>query len=99
MSKSTKFEIAMEIIGQAIFDLFPRGERGRCVNQEDAESADAVSLFLQASSDGYLRIDPDDVEKYKQEPWFQKEAIMDLYSSDEKDERSHWFIPIKRILG
>jgi hypothetical protein len=86
MSKEqSNFDLAIEVIGQAICDF----------NIEEETSIDAVNNLLDLTANGYVVIQWPESQELMEKEWFKEEAILDVES---KFGNSAYFIPIKRIL-
>lgn len=99
--EQSKYESAIEVIGQAMFDYFPdRGKGGRPLIKEDQEAEDNVSSLLSCVENGYCLVQWPESQEYMEEEWFEEEAILAM-GSDEQLERfggSAYFIPIKYVV-
>ncbi len=89
--KQTNFELAKEVIGQAIFDLLPPED------PENDESREAVNSLINAVEEGYILVQWPESQDLMEEEWFEEEAILALGSED-KTGSSAYFVPIKRIV-
>lgn len=89
--KQTNFELAKEVIGQAIFDLLPPED------PENDESREAVNSLINAVEEGYILVQWPESQDLMEEEWFDKEAILALGSED-KTGSSAFFVPIKRVV-
>jgi hypothetical protein len=79
----SKFDDALEIIGQALFE----------VHEKDIPT-EAKNLLNQLDS-AYVVVTWPDVQELMEEEWFEAEAILDV---DCKFGDSAYFIPLKRAL-
>lgn len=91
MNKLTTFELAEEIIGQALIDFMQLSKD----NPKERKCLDAINNLLNYARDGYCLVQWDESQKYMEEEWFQEEAILDI---EEKFGPSAYFIPIKRLI-
>ncbi len=89
--KQTKFELAKEIIGQAVFELLPPED------PKNNESREAVNILIGAAEEGYVLVQWPESQEFMEEEWFDEEAILALGSEDKTGD-SAYFIPIKRII-
>lgn len=83
--KNTNFEIAMECIGQALFEMF------------DKNTPKEVNNLLNNVEDSYILVQWPESQQLMEEDWFQEEAILAL-GNEEKTGSSAYFIPLKRII-
>lgn len=83
--KNTNFEIAMESIGQALFEMF------------DKNTPKEANNLLNNVGDSYILVQWPQSQEFMEEDWFQDEAILAL-GSEEKTGSSAYFIPLKRII-
>jgi len=81
----TNFEIAMESIGQAVFEMF------------DKDIPTEVSTLLSNMEDSYVLVQWPESQEYMEEDWFDDEALF-CGGSEDKTGSSAYFIPIKRII-
>jgi len=81
----TNFEIAMEAIGQAVFEIF------------DKNTPIEVSTLLSNMEDCYVLVQWPESQDLMEEEWFDEEAILALGLED-KTGSSAYFVPIKRII-
>ena len=89
--KQTNFELAKEVIGQAVFELLPPED------SQNNESRESVNSLINAAENGYVFVEWPESQNYMEEEWFEEEAILALGSED-KTGSSAYFVPIKRIL-
>ena len=81
----TNFEIAMESIGQAVFEMF------------DKDTPTEVSTLLSNMEDSYVLVQWPESQEYMEEDWFDDEALF-CGGSEDKTGSSAYFRPIKRII-
>lgn len=89
--KQTNFELAKEVIGQAIFELLPPED------PKNDESREAVNSLINTVEEGYILVQWPESQDLMEEEWFDEEAILALGSED-KTGSSAYFVPIKRIV-
>lgn len=87
----SNFENAIEVIGQAVFELLP------VENPANDETRQSVHNLIDAASNGYVLVQWPESQEFMEEEWFEEEAILALGSED-KTGSSAYFIPIKRII-
>ena len=87
----TKFEQAIEIINQAVFELLP------IEDSTNTESRQSVNDLLCLADEGYVLVQWPGSQDLMEEEWFEEEAILALGSED-RTGSSAYFVPIKRIL-
>lgn len=87
----TNFETAVEIIGQAIYELLSPED------PENDEARELVNNLLNATEEGYVLVEWPDSQDYMEEEWFEEEAILALGAED-KTGSSAYFVPIKRVM-
>lgn len=85
------FENAIEVIGQAVFELLP------VEDSTNDEIIQAINNLIDAASKGYVLIEWPESQEFMEEEWFEEEAILALGSED-KTGSSAYFVPIKRIV-
>jgi hypothetical protein len=89
--KQTNFELAIEVIGQALFELLPPED------PENDESRKAANNLINAVEESYVLVQWPESQDYMEEEWFDEEAILALGSED-KTGSSAYFIPLKRMI-
>lgn len=87
----TNFEQAIEVIGQAIFELLPPED------PNNDETRKVINNLLNAAEEGYVLVQWPESQEFMEEEWFNDEAILALGSEDVTGS-SAYFIPIKRIV-
>lgn len=87
----SNYENAIEVIGQAVFELLPPED------SYNDNGRDNVQSLLNCCEDGYCLIQWPDSQEYMEEDWFEEEAILAL-GSEEKTGAAAYFIPIKRLV-
>ena len=83
MSNKTNLEIAMEAIGQSVFEMF------------DKETPKEVESLLNTIDDTYVLIQWPESQELMDEDWFDEESSL---ADFDKFGSSAYFIPLKRIL-
>ena len=89
--EQTKFELAEEVISQAISELLPPED------PENDEARKAVFSLIEAAEEGYVLVEWPESQDYMEEDWFNEEALLALGCEDSVGS-SAYFIPIKRVL-
>ena len=89
--EQTNFELAVEVIGQAVFELLP------VEDSANDKTRQSVHNLIDAASEGYVLVQWPESQEYMEEEWFEEGAILAL-GSEEKTGSSAYFIPIKRII-
>ena len=87
----SNYENAIEVIGQAVFELLPPED------PYNDNGRDNVQSLLNCCEDCYCLIQWPDTLEYMEEDWFEEEAILAL-GSEEKTGAAAYFIPIKRLV-
>ena len=87
---SYNFELAVEVIGQAIAE--------DSVSESGQEARKAINSLINCAREGYVLVQWPESQEYMEEEWFDEEAILALGSED-KTGSSAYFIPIMRVLG
>ena len=77
------FELAMEQIGQALFELF------------ETNTPQETKNLLTSLSEAYVIVQWPESQEFMEEDWFGEEAILDV---EGKFGDSAYFVPLKRIL-
>jgi len=89
--KQTNFELAVEVIGQAVYELLP------IEDPTNANTRQAINSLMNCAEEGYVLIRWPESKIYLDKDWFSKEAILALGSED-KTGIYAYFIPIKRVI-
>ena len=89
--KQSNFELAKEVIGQAVFELLP------VEDPANDETRQTVHNLLDAVEEGYVLVQWPESQDLMEEEWFDEEAVLALGSED-KTGSSAYFVPIKRII-
>jgi hypothetical protein len=89
--KQTNFELAVEVIGQAVSELLS------VKDSTNNDTRQAINSLINCAEEGYVLIQWPESQEYMEEEWFEEEAILALGSED-KTGSSAYFIPIKRIV-
>jgi hypothetical protein len=84
----SNFETAIEVIGQATFEMWP---------QLEPETKQAVDNVIDCARTGYVLVKWPQSQEYMEEDWFDEEAIF-CGGSEEKTGSSAYFIPINRVI-
>ena len=84
MNKQTNYELAIELIGQGMYEIVPEGNKD-------------VNALLNCIDEGYCLIQWPESQEYMEEEWFKEEAIF-CGGSEDKTGSSAYFIPIKRLI-
>jgi len=85
--EQTKFDAAIEEIGQGLFEI-----------NEEGECSPETQVLLNCLDSAYVLVRWPNSQKYMEEDWFDEEAILTLGEED-KTGSSAYFIPIKRIVN
>lgn len=88
----TALELAIEIIGQAIYDYM-----GLSSDKNKAE-VEAVDALVSLASTGYTMITFPEIQDYMEEPWFKEECYLVQAFEDQPHFDSAYFVPIARVL-
>ena len=89
--KQTNIELALEVIGQSIFESIPETSESK---EEEKEITQICGKFLNEASNGYKLVSEEDIKIYKNEIWFNEESFFIL----DKNKGNICFVPIKRII-
>ena len=91
MTQQTNFELAVEVIGQAVYELLP------VEDSTNDNTRQVINSLMDCAEEGYVLIQWPESQEYMEEEWFEEEAILALGSED-KTGSSAYFIPIKRVV-
>lgn len=80
------FQDAVEIIGQAVFELLLPED------PENDEIRKIINNLLNAAEEGYVLVQWPESQNLMEEDWFEEEAILSYTGS------SAYFVPIKRVV-
>jgi len=89
--KQTNFELAVEVISQAVFELLP------VEDSTHDETREAVNSLISCAEKGYVLVQWPESQEFMDKEWFEEEAIF-CGGSEEKTGSSAYFIPIKRLV-
>lgn len=89
--KQTNFEVAVEVIGQAVFELLP------IEDSTHDETRHVINSLIKCTENGYVLVEWPESQQFMEEEWFEEEAILAL-GNEEKTGSSAYFIPIKRVI-
>jgi len=89
--EQTNFELAMEAIGQAVFEALPIEDTSL------TEVRQAVNSLLSCAEDGYVLVEWPESQDFMEEEWFEDEALLALGNEDRTGSAAY-FIPIKRVV-
>ena len=70
----SNFEEAIEVIGQAVFELLPPED------PKNDETRKVVNNLLNAAKEGYVLVQWPESQEFMEEEWFEEEAILALGS-------------------
>jgi hypothetical protein len=89
--EQTNYELAMEVIGEALDGLFleqlPKNNK----------SVQVVNNLLSCTESSYILVEWPESQNYMEEEWFDEEAIF-CGGSEDKTGGSAYFIPIKYVI-